>query len=154
MKNRLSESLENYLEAIYEICLEYPAARPKDIAGVLEVSGASVTGALKALSERNLIDYAPFGLITLTENGLQYARGVSRRHGVLRRFLVDILSIDTEEADAAACRLEHGISPVILERLTALVDYLETDGMPSVYWSAKQGRIVKSRGEKGRYGDD
>ncbi len=150
MENVLSESLENYLEAIYEICLELPAARPKDISEALAVSGPSVTGALKALSERGLIDYAPFGLITLTEEGLKYARGVSRRHGVLRRFLVDILSVDAEEADAAACRLEHGISPLIFERLTALLDHLEVGGEPSVRWSDKVQGIVDKRGVKGR----
>ena len=45
---QLSASLEDYIEAIYHIVAEKQVARGKDIAARLNVSGASVTEALRA----------------------------------------------------------------------------------------------------------
>jgi DtxR family Mn-dependent transcriptional regulator len=149
MRNQLSESLENYLEAIYEICCEKPAARPKDVAEAMQVSNPSVTGALKALTERQLIDYTPFGLITLTDRGQTMARGVSRRHRLLSEFLVDILGIECKEADEAACRMEHGISPAILERLSKLVSELKASDGKTIAFpiSPSQSGLEHDKGE-------
>ncbi len=70
----LSASLEDYLEAIFQIVAEKPAARVKDIAKKLNVAGPSVTGALQALTERKLINYAPYELITLTPKANRWPR--------------------------------------------------------------------------------
>ena len=43
---KLSASLEDYLEAIYQIIAEKSAARSKDVAERLEVAPSSVTNAL------------------------------------------------------------------------------------------------------------
>lgn len=139
MISELSESLENYLEAIYEICLEQPAARPKNVASHMQVSNPSVTGALRALNERELINYTPFGLITLTEKGQKMARSISRRHKVLLRFLMDILGVDEDEANEAACRMEHAISPEIQHRLATLVDHLESHPQGPIHWTNEEG---------------
>jgi len=48
----LSSSLEDYLEAIYNLTVESNIARSKDIAESLGVSRASVTGALRVLKEK------------------------------------------------------------------------------------------------------
>ncbi len=56
---QLSASLEDYIETIYHIITEKQVARGKDISARLSVSGASVTEALRALSRRGLINYAP-----------------------------------------------------------------------------------------------
>ena len=63
----LSASLEDYIEAIYHIISEKEVARGKDIASRLKVSGASVTEALRALSKKGLINYAPYEVITMTD---------------------------------------------------------------------------------------
>ena len=93
----VSASLENYLEAIFHISEDKQAARAKDIAQRLKLKGSSVTGALRLLSERGLINYAPYDIITLTPKGKKVARdvvnnvhaeelrrlGVNRKHRVL-----------------------------------------------------------------------
>ena len=84
----LSESQEDYLEAIYNIVAEKGAARAKDIGQRLHVKSPSVTGALRALSERGLVNYAPYDLVTLTRKGQRIAREVVRSHQVIRDFLV------------------------------------------------------------------
>ena len=90
----LSASLEDYLEAIFRIVQEKQAARAKDIGKHLEVSRSSVTGALHALADRELINYAPYDVITLTDKGQALAEDVVRRHEVLRDFFVKVLTAD------------------------------------------------------------
>ena len=65
----LSSSLEDYLEAIFNLLKESNIARSKDIAESLGVSRASVTGALRVLKEKGLANYKPYDYITLTETG-------------------------------------------------------------------------------------
>lgn len=121
----LSASLEDYLEAIFEIVREKQAARAKDISDRLNVRRSSVTGALHALADRELINYAPYDLITLTDKGRSVAQSVVRRHEVLRDFFIRVLSIGEKEADEAACRMEHAISDRILNRFVDFVDFVE-----------------------------
>jgi DtxR family Mn-dependent transcriptional regulator len=101
------------------------AARAKDIAQHLQVQASSVTGALKVLSERGLINYAPYDLITLTSEGERAARDVTRRHETLKKFFSDILFIDADEAEDGACKMEHAIPPKILNRLVQFADFVE-----------------------------
>lgn len=122
----LSASLEDYMEAIFHIEVQKHAARAKDIADRLQVSSASVTGALRLLAEKDLINYAPYDIITLTPKGRKVAQNVVNRHEILRDFFVKILAVDGEEAEVAACKMEHGVSQVILDRMTQFVQFLET----------------------------
>ena len=126
-QKRLSASLEDYLEAIYHIENRKQAARAKDIGARLDVKGSSVTGALHALSKRELINYAPYDVITLTDKGRGLALEVVKRHRVLRKFFVDVLNVDVEIAEKAACRMEHSVPRKISERLIAFVQYLTQD---------------------------
>ena len=70
----LSESLEDYLEAVFHIERKNGSARATDIALRLGVKAPSVTVALKTLGEKGLVHYAPYGLITLTEKGRRFAK--------------------------------------------------------------------------------
>ena len=79
VSEELTSSLEDYLESIYLIISEKEAVRPKDIAKRLNVSNASVTGALKTLSDKGMINYAPYDVITLTDKGREAAIDVLRR---------------------------------------------------------------------------
>ncbi len=122
---QLSASLEDYLEAIYNIIQEKNAVRAKDIAKRLRVSNASVTGALRMLTKRNFLNYAPYDVITLTPEGERMAREIVRKHEVLKDFFVKVLSVDAVQADEAACRLEHGIPAEIVDRLVKFIEFLE-----------------------------
>lgn len=121
----LSSSLEDYLEAIYNIVREKNAVRAKDIAQRLGVSNASVTGALRTLAKRKFLNYAPYDVISLTSEGEKIAREVARRHEILRDFLIKVLAVEYKKADDAACRLEHGISSEIIDRLVQFIEFIE-----------------------------
>lgn len=122
---RLSASLEDYLETIFHVVAEKKAARAKDIAKRLQVNNSSVTGALRVLSEKGYINYAPYDLITLTQKGNELARDVVRRHEALKDFFTKILQIDDGEAEDAACKMEHAISPNILDKLIHFVEFMD-----------------------------
>ena len=127
MGNRvvLSSNMEDYLEAIYHISVEKQAARAKDIAERMQVNKSSVTGALKSLSEKGYVNYAPYDIITLTAEGQTIAKDVVRRHETLKDFFVKILLLDEEEAEEASCKVEHTISDKILDRIINFVEFME-----------------------------
>jgi len=135
----LSESLEDYLEAIVRIESEKQAARPKDIARRLSVSPPSVTAALQNLSARGLVNYRPYDLVTLTPRGRRLARDVVRRHDGLRRFFTEILRIDVGEADSVACALEHAVPPDVMDRLLEFIDFVADSPHGGVTWSPDAG---------------
>jgi DtxR family Mn-dependent transcriptional regulator len=121
----LSESLGDYLECIYHLARSEPAARVRDIAERMNVQMSSVTGALRSLAERRLINYEPYGLITLTPRGQKAARELVRRHDALTQFLMRVLSVDSAAASRNACHMEHAIEPQVLEKLVRFVQFIE-----------------------------
>ena len=124
-KQKLTPSLEDYLEVIYHIIVEKQAARVKEIAKRLNVNNSSVTGALKSLSSKGYLNYSPYDVITLTEQGRAVAVDVIRRHDVLKQFFTDILCIDPETSDDAACKMEHEVTPEVLDKIVKFVEFTE-----------------------------
>lgn len=116
-QKELTESLEDYLESIYRNIVKKNAARVKDIAADLGVRYPSVTSALKTLEKRGLINYEPYGIITLTADGLAVALRITEKHRLLRTFFSEVLAVDQAVADETACRLEHGIPAEVFVRL-------------------------------------
>jgi len=120
-----SESIENYLEVILDLENTNKVARAKDIANRLSVNRGSVTGALKNLSEKGLINYEPYNFITLTSEGKRIAGEITRRHGILKNFLLNVLCIDPETAEETACRMEHVIDRKTADRFLQFVEYID-----------------------------
>lgn len=121
----LSASLEDYLEAIFHIVADKHVARAKEVAQRLGVTRPSVTVALRALAERELINYTPYEVITLTPEGTRISEDVVRRHQTLQDFFVKVFSIEAKRADKAACDMEHTLPPEVLVPLTEFVDFVE-----------------------------
>ncbi len=122
---QLSASLEDYIEAIYHIITEKQVARGKDISTRLDVRGASVTEALRALSQKGLINYAPYKVITMTKAGREAAEDVIRRHNALKQFFTDVLAIDETLAEQGACKIEHTAPRKIINRMVEFIKFLE-----------------------------
>ncbi len=124
-KPSLSASLEDYIEAIYHIIEEKLVARSKEIAARLDVSRASVTEALRALSKKGLINYAPYEAITMTEKGRKAAEDVIFRHESLKRFFVEVLALDEGIAEEGACKIEHTAPPEIIARMISFIEFMQ-----------------------------
>jgi len=134
IRRKLSASLEDYLEAIYHIVERKQAARAKDIAERVGVNRSSVTGALRMLSEKGLVNYAPYDVITLTESGRAAAEDVVRRHRALSSFLERVLGVEAGEAEEAACGMEHVIPRGVMEQLVSFADFVQTCPRAGADW--------------------
>jgi len=138
-ESKLSSSLEDYLEAIFHTVEAKGAARAKDLVLRLGVQNSSVTQALRSLSEKKLVNYAPYDVVTLTDSGERIARDVVKRHQTLSEFLHKVLGLPENEADEGACRMEHAINAPILDRLVKFVEYFENCPMNDVMWDDEEG---------------
>jgi DtxR family Mn-dependent transcriptional regulator len=125
---KLSASLEDYLEAIYNLSRQSQVARSKDIAEQLGVSRSSVTGALRLLKDKGMIRYEPYDHATLTKAGRTAARDVVTRHDILKSFFINVLGLPVEVAQQAACRTEHTLGPHVIARFLAFIDFVGSTG--------------------------
>lgn len=145
-RQKLSASLEDYLEAIFNLAAESQEARSKDIAEALGVARSSVTGALRLLSEKGLANYRPYGCITLTASGRVAAAEVVRRHNILESFFMDVLGVDPDHAQQAACKAEHALGPEIIARLLSFCEYVTESHRDGRDVAAEFGRFYKKHG--------
>lgn len=126
VKEKLTSSLEDYLEVICNYIDANKVVRAIDISKELNVSRASVTEALKKLAGKKLLIYDRYGSITMTEEGLKEARNVVVRHTTLQKFFEEIIGLDKIEASQNACRVEHVISEQAFNKIVEFVDkYLQ-----------------------------
>lgn len=152
-KRKLSTSMEDYLEAIGHLERENRVARVRDIARLLEVQMPSVTGALKALKQRGLVDYERNSFIRLTGRGRSLARDVQARHEMLRCFLESVLNLPASEAQEQACRMEHAVTTETALRLGRLTDFFHREVIGKGGLSPQAWRAVLE-GERGRIAED
>ncbi|HIT93329.1 MAG TPA: metal-dependent transcriptional regulator [Candidatus Stercorousia faecigallinarum] len=124
---KLSVSLEDYIEEIYNQVLKNGQAKVTAIAGTLKVKKASVTGALNILSEKKLINYAPYSPITLTPEGEKIAKDILTKHENLSEFFMEVLGIEREEAVETACKMEHIVSDKLFDNMVKLTEYVKSD---------------------------
>lgn len=128
MTQRLSGSMEDYLETIYLLGKKRKAVRVRDIAKEMAITMPSVTGALKTLEQLELVSHPRYDMVFLTSKGNRLARAVYQRHLVLRDFLVKVLGIDPKIAESDACGMEHAVSTQTLERLVLFMKSINTNG--------------------------
>jgi DtxR family transcriptional regulator, Mn-dependent transcriptional regulator len=121
---QLTPSLEDYLETILLLERKNRVARVKEIAGNLQVQMPSVTGALKNLKKKGLINYEKNSYISLTEKGISIAAAIENKHDIILSFLHKILLLPPEEAKEQACKIEHVITSETAKRLKNCTNFL------------------------------
>jgi DtxR family Mn-dependent transcriptional regulator len=126
---QISDHQEMYLKVIHGLIEENKVARVKDIADRLGVTKSSVSGALKSLSDKKLIDYDPYSFVTLTPKGERVASELLNKYRILTDFLVNVLSVPEEVAEENACRMEHVVDNFVLERLVQFLRFFERGGL-------------------------
>jgi len=112
--------MEDYLEVIYELIEHKGYATTGDISTYLNVSSPSVTKMVQRLRDTDYLVYERYKGISLTDKGMDVARGIRQRHGILTEFLV-MLGVDEEAAHRDAEGIEHYLEPKTLERLERFV---------------------------------
>lgn len=135
---QLTATQEDYLETIYVLTEKNKVARNKDIADMLNVKRATVTGAIKSLAEKELINYETHGFITLTEKGFLIAKKLREKHCLFTYFFKDILGLKEKEAEDIACSVEHVIKGEALKRFKILIESVDNCTSPNRYFPPEE----------------
>jgi DtxR family transcriptional regulator, Mn-dependent transcriptional regulator len=120
---------ENYLKTIFEL----QEANNLEIIGIgqlasaLGLSAGTITGMVKKLSSQNLLNYKAYSGCSLTPAGRSMAVDILRRHRILELFLVKTIGLDWADVHEEAERLEHAVSPRVLDGLDRLLGYPQVD---------------------------
>ncbi|UCC59047.1 MAG: metal-dependent transcriptional regulator [Candidatus Bathyarchaeum sp.] len=140
----ISYQAEEYLEAIYRLEKKRGSAKTMELARKLEVVPGSVTNTIESLERRGLVIHEPYKGVKLTEKGRKLASNVLRKHRLAERLLTDILHLDWSEVHDAACKLEHALSPEILDPLENALGHPKTcpHGNPI---PTKNGRLLEEK---------
>ena len=118
MKYRESE--EMYLETILVLTERMKDVRSIDIATELNYSRASVSRAMGLLQQKEYI-VIENGYIRLTDAGMKKANDIFERHEIITDLLLKI-GVSQELAEDNACRIEHVISPELLDYFKKFLD--------------------------------
>ncbi|MCW5877151.1 MAG: metal-dependent transcriptional regulator [Anaerolineales bacterium] len=114
-----SQSIEDYLKAIYELTHGETRASTNALAEYLNIAPASVTGMLQKLAATQppLVEYQKHQGVRLTPEGEKVALETLRHHRLLELFLHQILGYEWDEVHEEADRLEHFISEQFEQRI-------------------------------------
>jgi len=123
MRDQLTHAIEDYLKTIYDLSLTHGRASTTQIAEVLNVAPASVTGMIKRLAGAKppLVEYQKHRGVVLTQDGKIAAIEIIRHHRLLELFLQETLGYSWDEVHAEADRLEHVISEDFEERIARVL---------------------------------
>jgi len=120
-----THTVEDYLEAIYELVFPVGAYRPADaaspiaarVADSLGVSRAAVGETLRRMEDDGLVERMPNRWIQLTPRGIERAEHVVRRRRILERFLTDFLQYEPASVPAAADAIADAFTDEMVERM-------------------------------------
>src|SRR5512135_799799 len=125
MKDTITDSIQDYLKAIYDLTRSGEAASTNALASRLRVEPASVTGMVQKLAAARppLVSYRKHHGVRLTAAGQRAALEVIRHHRLLEAWLVKTLGYSWDEVHVEAEKLEHVISEDFEERIAAALGY-------------------------------
>ena len=112
----MTQSLEDYLEAVYVLIAEDRPAQVRDVARMLAVKMPSVVKAIHELKRLGLVTQKPYANIELTMKGTRVAKHVLSRHTLIRDFLMK-LGVSRRIANKDACLMEHILSAETIDRI-------------------------------------
>ena len=122
----MTQSLEDYLEAVYVLIAEDRPAQVRDVARMLAVKMPSVVKAIHELKRLGLVTQKPYANIELTMKGTRVAKHVLSRHTLIRDFLMK-LGVSRRIADKDACLMEHILSAETIDRIRSYTENSKTE---------------------------
>lgn len=141
----LTDSQEGYLEAIFRLESDRRVARIKDIAEAMDVKAPTVTNVVKGLAEKGMVDYEPYGIISMTEVGKKAGRALLLRHQATLDFLYNILGVPESVAYQTAGQIEHNLPSAVLCRLVQFIEHYKTHVSDKYEWSLDCADLCENR---------
>lgn len=127
---KLTPALEDYIETIYNLIRTNGKSRVSDIAKLKNVKSSSVSATLKKLNLYGIINYAPYGSVSFTDEGNIIAQKIASRHNLLNKFFKDILLIDGQLANDTACEMEHILAPEVYHKIVQFIEFIDSNKCP------------------------
>ena len=157
----LSAVTQDYLKVVWSAreWSEQPVTT-KMLATRLGVGASTVSETVRRLADAGLVTHQPYGAIELTADGERHALAVVRRHRLIETFLVEVLGYGWDEVHDEAEVLEHAVSDLFVERVSAQLGHPRRDphGDPipgadgtldvpaaTVLWDAEPGEWAVAR---------
>ena len=95
---------------------------------------SSVSEAIKILAEKQLINYEPYGIITLTDEGENLAQGVLNRHKIIFNFFENVLAVQSDMAEKDASKIEHEMSDEVLKKFVMFLEFMQSCSCKEPKW--------------------
>lgn len=125
----LTKNEEDYLKALFHLLAEGEESRvgTNQLAEHLGVTPASVSGMLKKMKGKELVDYEKYGKLELTPQGKLLAVELIRKHRLWETFLYKHMNFTWDEVHVVAEQLEHIKSPKLIAELDKFLGYPKRD---------------------------
>jgi DtxR family Mn-dependent transcriptional regulator len=122
-----SESVQNFLKAVYSLQANAERVSTNALAEVLNVAAPSITDMAQRLVAADLIDYQKYQGVRLTPSGEALALTIIRRHRMIELYLVRELGYELQEVHAEAENLEHAVSDKFIEAIATKLGHPDID---------------------------
>jgi DtxR family Mn-dependent transcriptional regulator len=117
---------EEYLQILFWLQEAGLPMTGANLARAMQLSAPTVHEMVGRLERDGYITRDKARTIAFTGTGAGHAEGIVRRHRLIERFLTDVLGIPWDEVHEEAEHLEHGMSPVLEERMLAAIGDAKT----------------------------
>ncbi|MGC6533548.1 MAG: metal-dependent transcriptional regulator [Flavobacteriales bacterium] len=122
-----SQTIENYLKAIYLSAHPGGTVTTSELAEALGVRLPTVNSMVKRLGEKGLVKYEKYKPLMLTEAGVKQAAQIVRRHRLTEMYLVERMGFGWEEVHDIAEQIEHIKAQPFFDRMDELLDFPKFD---------------------------
>jgi Mn-dependent DtxR family transcriptional regulator len=128
-RSLVTESMEDYLECIFDLENTKGYACVSDVAESLKLNRASTSIMVKRLGKLGFLRYEPYRGFALTPEGVRVAEKIRKRHAMLTD-LFELMGLDPREHFSDIEGLEHHLSDRAFRRFGELATHLRTNPIP------------------------
>ena len=125
----VTESMEDYLECIFDLESSKGYACVSDVAEALKLNRASTSIMVKRLGKLGFLRYEPYRGFALTPEGSRVAEKIRKRHAMLAD-LFELMGLDQHIHLSDIEGLEHHLSERAFRRFAELAVHLRRHPLP------------------------
>ncbi len=122
-----SQTVENYLKALYKLAGQSGEINVSDLSLHLKVSKPTANSMVKKLAKENMVIYEKYKPLQLTEKGRKAAALIIRKHRLTEMFLVEKMGFGWEEVHEIAEQMEHIKSPAFFNKMDEILEHPNID---------------------------
>jgi Mn-dependent DtxR family transcriptional regulator len=125
----ITESMEDYLECIFDLESSKGYACVSDVAETLQLNRASTSIMVKRLGKLGFLRYEPYRGFALTPEGSRVAEKIRKRHAMLAE-LFQLMGLAHREHLSDIEGIEHHLSERAFRRFADLAAHLRRHPLP------------------------